>query len=115
MDLSSGDNYILNFDATYDNGTYFVKIYGVDKSFSTGASLLYNFSVDISVETETPDNSESQVIPYISPNSKTIVEKDGFLWFIINDEMPGDDKVKTRILWQDNLGMFNVNVLRKRD
>lgn len=61
-----------------------------------------------------PEIAKSQVIPYRGPNSRTIVNKDGFLWFIVNDEKIRGDKRKDLIIWQDNLGMFSVKVLRKR-
>jgi len=58
MSLDSGDNYILSFNATYDNGTYFVKIYAIDKSFNLDESTLYNFSVNIIISESDPGNNE---------------------------------------------------------
>jgi len=57
MALFSGDNYVLDFDATGDDGIYLVKIYGVDKSFNINESSLYNFSISLSTSSVSEDSS----------------------------------------------------------
>jgi len=60
-----------------------------------------------------PIISESQVIPFTSKVEKIAINKSGFIWFIINDERLTNDPIKTNIIWQDNLGMFSVNIVKQ--
>lgn len=64
-------------------------------------------------DTSSPDLSTSQIIPYSSAKERIIASRSGYLWFIINDEKMGDNRLINTLLWQDNLGMFSVKVLVK--
>ncbi len=60
------------------------------------------------------DRSNYQIIRY-SQGAQTTATKSGVLWFIINDQMHEDDDDKrSKILWQDNLGVFEVAVVVER-
>lgn len=61
----------------------------------------------------TPDLTNSQIVGYTSSSNKIMMTKSGFLWFIVNDEKPKDNIIIDRIIWQDNLGMFIVKVLKQ--
>jgi len=55
-----------------------------------------------------PDFSSSQVIPFSTSNTIVEVNKEGYLWFIINDLKLSGDKIGDKLIWQDNLGFFNI-------